>query len=391
MSIIKIQILIILFICYFFTGHSQVNQSKVGQKAPHIDLEKWIYPKIQIADWQNKEVPKDLKGKIIVLDFWFIKCAPCVASIPTLNHLARQFPEVTFLSVTFDESKEIEKFLNKMVMNYPVGSDPQQKTIRAYGVSAFPETFLIDESGRIKWQGSPFDLDKKIIDEILGRQTETINLKLNNTELPFKNSAYSFSIQKHNLEMGQSSYYHFNPYDINVFNKDLENMLRVFFGINKSRILTQDSALLKTTYDLALKADKEITTQANCVEMLKYLLPKNMGFELQEITKDTIVNNLQIENDSLLNSHKSASKYFGTTLRYDNWELKGATIENLKDFMEDNYSQLITVDKLNDRKFDFIICAKDFEKARKTLDNKYGIVFRKKVQKTSLWKIKKEN
>jgi len=386
-SYMKNTFLVLLLILCSLKGHSQVNPIKVGQKAPPINIEKWIYPKIQVADWQNKEVPKDLKGKIIVLDFWFTKCAPCVASIPALNHLAKQFPEVVFLSVTFNNANEIDKFLDKMVMYYPVGSDPEQKTIRDFGVEAFPETFLIDENGIIRWQGSPFDLDKKILNKVLGREAEKVNFNINKSDLPFENSAYFFSIQKHYLEMGQSSYYQFTPFDINVFNKDLENMLNVFYGINKSRILTKDSVLLKTTYDLTLKADKEITTQANCVEMLKHLLPENLGFKLKEISRDTIVNVLQIENDSLLNTHLSNSKYFGTTMRYDNWESNGATIEKLKDFLEDNYTQLITVEKNNDKKFDFNICAQNLDKAIETLKNDYGLVLKRKARKTSFWKI----
>ncbi len=362
----------------------------VGKQAPRIDIENWIYPKIQVADWQTKEVPKDLKGKIIVLDFWFTHCAPCVASIPELNHLAKQFPEVVFLSVTFDKPDEIDRFLNKMVMYYPVGSDPEQKTIKAYGVSVFPETFLIDKNGVIQWQGSPFHLDKELINKALGRENEMVNLNMNNSELPYENSAYSFSIQKHNLEMGQSSYYHFNPFDINVFNKDLENMLKTFYGINKSRILSQDSTLLKTTYDLTLKADKEITTQANCVEMLKFLLPEQMGFELKEFVKDTVIIKLQIENDSLLDTYKSNSQFFGTTMRYDNWESKGATLKNLKDFLEDNYLKLISVNEADNRKFDFILPAKNFENAKKTLENKYGIIFKSTNGKTEFWEISRQ-
>lgn len=362
----------------------------VGKQAPRIDIQNWIYPKIQVADWQTKEVPKDLKGKIIVLDFWFTHCAPCVASIPELNHLAKQFPEVVFLSVTFDKPDEIDRFLNKMVMYYPVGSDPEQKTIKAYGVSGFPETFLIDKNGVIQWQGSPFHLDKELINKALGRENEMVKLNMNNSELPYENSAYTFSIQKHNLEMGQSSYYHFNPFDINVFNKDLENMLKTFYGINKSRILSQDSTLLKTTYDLTLKADKEITTQANCVEMLKFLLPEQMGFELKEFVKDTVIIKLQIENDSLLDTYKSNSQFFGTTMRYDNWESKGATLKNLKDFLEDNYLRLISVNEADNRKFDFIIPAKDFENAKKTLENEYGIIFKSTNGKTDFWKISRQ-
>lgn len=315
-------------------------------------------------------------------------CTLCCFYTP-IKLFSSAIPRSRILSVTFDKANEIDKFLDKMVMYYPVGSDPEQKTIRAYGVSSFPETFLIDENGIIKWQGSPFDLDKEMISKVLGRRTETIDINLINSELPTDNSAYSFSIQKHILEMGQSSYYHFNPFDINVFNKDLETMLKVFYGINKSRILTQDSVLLKTTYDLTLKADEKITNQTNCVEILKYMLPKQMGIELKEILKDTIVRVLHIENDSLLDSHISNSEYFGTTMRYDNWESEGATLENLKDFLEDNYSQLISVEKSSKRIFDFIICANNLNKAIETLKNDYGIVLKNKNQKTRMWKINK--
>lgn len=382
----KTFIIIILIFSSFLIGFSQNNL--VGKRAPNIDIEKWIYPKIQVADWQTKEVPKDLKGKIIVLDFWFTNCAPCVASIPELNHLAKQFPEVVFLSVTFDKPDVIDNFLDKMIMYYPIGSDPDKKIIKEFGVCDYPETFLIDENGIIQWQGNPFHLDNKLISEALGREDKKVNINLNNSEITSENSAYSFSMQKHNLEMGQSSYYHFSPYDINVFNKDLENILKVFYGINKSRILTQDSTLLETTYDLTLKADKEITTQANCVEMLKYLLPEQMEFELKESFKDTIVGIIQIENDSLLNTHKSNSQFTGTSIRYDNWEAKGASVNKLKDFLENNYSILLEFKKPDDRKFDFIISAKNLNNAKEELENKYGLIIKLENEKTKFWEIR---
>jgi len=379
---------VIVFLGLIFLSISGFSQENlVGKKAPRIDIDKWVYPKIQVADWQNKKVSKDLTGKVIVLDFWFTKCAPCVASIPELNHLAKQFPEIVFLSVTFDTEDIIDEFLDKMVMYYPVGSDPTKKTIQEFGVSRYPETFLIDKNGIIQWQGSPFQLNKQILNKVLDKTIEAKNISLNDIEIPSENSAYTFSIQKHNLGMGQSSYYHFNPFDINVFNQDLDNILKVFYGINKSRILTKDSVLLNTNYDLTLKADKEITTQANCVEMLKYLLPEQMGFKLKELSKDTIVGVIQIENDSLLNAHKSNVQYLGTSIRYDNWESKGASLENLKDFLENNYAILLTTRNSDERKFDFIIPAKDLEKAIELLKKEYGLVIKWEKQKGSFWKI----
>ena len=80
-------------------------------------------------------------------------------------------------------------------------------------------------------------------------------------------------------------------------------------------------------------------------------------------------------------------------MRYDNWESKGATIEDLKDFLKDNYLELITVEKPDSRKFDFIISAKDFVKAKETLKIDYGLILKTDTRKARFWKIvnEKEN
>lgn len=380
-------LLIAVIIFSSLTGFSQENL--VGKPAPKIDIDQWIYPKIQVENWQSGQIPDDLSGKTIVIDFWFTRCAPCVASIPELNHLARQFPDVVFLSVTFDKPDEINRFLDKMVMHYPVGSDPDMRTIRAFGVTGFPETFLIDQNGIVVWQGSPFELDGQLIDKALGHTTGQASVQLTQVESPSENQAYSFTAQKHQLGMGGSSYYHFNPFDINVFNKDIEDMLQVFYGINRSRILSGDSTLLKTTYDVTLKADEAMTSQANCVEMLKYLLPGQLGFEIREVVKDTLVNVLQVDNDSLLATHTSQSAGLGTSIRYNQWEAKGATLDNLKDFLEGYYDQLVDVEAKDDRKYDFEIPTTDFEQAIVILKDSYGLALSIQAREERFWKVVK--
>jgi len=237
------------------TGFSQ--NSMVGQKAPEIVVENWVYPIIQVGGWKNSKVPESLKGRVIILDFWFTKCAPCVASIPELNLLAKKYPEIVFLSVTFDKKEIIEEFLNKMVIYYPVGSDTKKKTINAFKVQNYPQTFLINKEGIIQWQGSPFDLNEKILNKALNIPEKIATVNLNKSEIPYQNSAYSFSVQKHTLGMGHASYSQFDPYKIIVFNKNLQYIFDQFYGINKSRILSNDSVFLNTNYDLNLKANKD--------------------------------------------------------------------------------------------------------------------------------------
>lgn len=377
-------VFLIMLLTGTFTGFSQ---DLTGTRAPEIKVDQWIYPKIQVPEWRVNEVPRNLTGKTVVLDFWFTKCAPCVASIPELNHLAQQYPDVVFLSVTFDKPDVIDKFLNKMMIYYPVGSDPSHETINAFQVKAYPQTFLIDNDGMIRWQGSPFQFSKAILDNVLGIAPESISLGKDRNEAPFEESAYTFTVQKHNLEMGESSYYHFNPYDINVFNKDLRDILGTFYGISRSRLMYADTVLLQTAYDLTLKADMRSTTEANCVEMLKYLLPGQIGFGLEEILRDTVVNRIHIADERLLNAHISDSKFLGTTVRYNKWESKGATLDDLKKFLENNYSILFDLAVEDTMKYDFIVPVISFSDAARVLEQDYGLSISEQNQKARFWKV----
>lgn len=382
------KLLILAFLLFSISGFSQGNL--IGQKAPMIEIEKWIYPKIQVADWHVRNVPDNLSGKMIVLDFWFTKCAPCVASIPKLNELAKQFPEIVFISISFEKEEPINDFLEKMVMYYPVGSDPTETIIKNFGVLAYPETFLIDKNGIIQWQGSPFKLSDKLLNKALGRSEKPKGLYVQDSEMPFKNSAYEFTLKKHELGMNESSYFHYNPYDINVFNKDLPNILSVFYGYSKSRILCKDTSLLSDTYDITLKADKEITTEANCIEMFKYLLPNHLEFDILNVEKDTFVNILKVYSDTLLKKHLSEFDFWGSSKDNVKWSLTGATLFNLKSFLENEYNVLMEIEQQSDTKFDFVLPSNDYEATVEKLEKAYGIEVKPEKLKTQLVEIKRK-
>lgn len=380
-------LLFLSLLLYCLDGVSQVNM--VGKKAPVIEIEQWIYPKIKSPDWECKKVPEELNGKTIVLDFWFTRCAPCIASLPQLNHLAKHNPDIVFLSVTVDPEEDIERFLNKMILNYPVGIDKERQVVNAFNVSAFPQTFLIDKKGIVQWQGSPFHLDEIKLNELLGRESQTPNAQVNTQEVPISNSAYSFTIQKHMLELEVGTYFHIQPYSINVFNKDLETILKLFYDINKTRVLTKDSVLLNTPYDLILMADKHVTSHPKCVKMLKRFLSEYLDFELEEMKKDTIAGVLTVENDSLLERHLTTVDFLGTTMRYDNWEAQGITLTDLKNFLENNYNELIEIEVVDKRKFDIVIPSNNFIEAKEVLLNEYGLLIKNEKVEADFWEVEK--
>ncbi len=228
----------------------------IGKKAPELMLDEWFNFESAVSFNPSDSVLKSLSGKVVLLDFWFTKCAPCVASIPRLNGLSKQYPEVVFLSISFDDESTITSFLDKLQLFYPVGSDPTMKIIDAYGVSEFPETFIIDQEGYIKWQGSPFHLEEELFNDLLGIERNSKSLTISDNENPSQSPEYSLVVEEHSLEMGVSSYSHNNEYDINILNYDLASILSTQFAINKSRIIARDTTMMQTHYDVRLEANK---------------------------------------------------------------------------------------------------------------------------------------
>ena len=58
---------------------------------------------------------EDLKGKVVLINLWFVGCPPCVAEIPMFNELQNEFSKRDFVILSFalDDNKSIEEFIQK--------------------------------------------------------------------------------------------------------------------------------------------------------------------------------------------------------------------------------------------------------------------------------------
>ena len=94
----------------------------------------------------------DLRGKVVVLNFWASWCPPCLEETQSLNRLQQDIAAKggVVLGISVDEDKAAyEKFLVDNHVVFPTYDDVTKKTAADYGTSMFPETYLIDRQGRL--------------------------------------------------------------------------------------------------------------------------------------------------------------------------------------------------------------------------------------------------
>jgi|GEM_PF-1501034 len=93
----------------------------------------------------------ELKGKIIVYNFWFVSCRPCVAEIPDLNRIAVKFrsDKIVFVGLTFDKADRIKAFLLNHDFQFQIASIPQAVLDSIKKISLYPFTAIVNKDGKL--------------------------------------------------------------------------------------------------------------------------------------------------------------------------------------------------------------------------------------------------
>ncbi|ALR30569.1 hypothetical protein ATE47_08520 [Chryseobacterium sp. IHB B 17019] len=122
-------------------------------------------PSFTLTDLNKKKYNlNSLKGKVVVINFWFTTCAPCLAEMPELNKLAQKYAdkEVVFLAVTFNNEAVLKKFLAKNQFKYNIVPNAK-KTVDQFKVDGYPTHIIIDKNSQIVFRDG---FSSSIIEEL---------------------------------------------------------------------------------------------------------------------------------------------------------------------------------------------------------------------------------
>jgi peroxiredoxin len=113
-----------------------------------------LAPDFTLKTIDDQEITlSQLKGKVVLLDFWATWCGPCRESIPHLVNLYKTYRENGFemigISLDKGDPQVVRNFTKSMDIPYPVVI-ASEKVVRNYNVTKIPTSFLIDKEGRIR-------------------------------------------------------------------------------------------------------------------------------------------------------------------------------------------------------------------------------------------------
>jgi len=116
--------------------------AKIGEPAPGFDVHSLGGVNLNMTH---------LKGKVVVLNFWFIACPPCRVEIPKLNQLVEEYRgrDVVFIAFVPDSEDDLREFLETTSFEYHIipNSTP---VAESYGVTGAPTHILVDREGSIR-------------------------------------------------------------------------------------------------------------------------------------------------------------------------------------------------------------------------------------------------
>ncbi len=118
---------------------------------------------------------QDLRGKVVLIDFWGTWCPPCLAELPHMKEAYNKYHDKGFEIVSIalrDRATTVRKFTNENNMKWIHLTDDEFQLAKLFQIKAVPTPFLLDHTGKIVLRGSESMFDTDLRGEQLIRDVE---------------------------------------------------------------------------------------------------------------------------------------------------------------------------------------------------------------------------
>jgi thiol-disulfide isomerase/thioredoxin len=151
---------------------------KPEMRSQHAALEGKPMPPLDLTGWINGTVySKDIKGKVVVVDFYATWCGPCMRAIPHNNELLKKYQDKGLAIIGVCTSSRGQENMPATVkskgIEYPTAQDPDLKTEKAWAVHYYPTYAIVDRKGIVRAIGLQPDYVERVVQKLLDEPAPT--------------------------------------------------------------------------------------------------------------------------------------------------------------------------------------------------------------------------
>ena len=111
-------------------------------------------PNFQLEDTKGNTVTlSELRGKVVMVNFWATWCPPCIEEMPSMERLYKFMADEDFVMLAINTEQNgrnvVTEFLKKSPYTFPILYDDKGVTQKLYGVYKFPESFIVGKDGTV--------------------------------------------------------------------------------------------------------------------------------------------------------------------------------------------------------------------------------------------------